>query len=311
MIHDPDQVDQLATEQVRPDLADLDTRSPSELVDLMLEAESRVPAAVAGARAQIVAAAGLAEQALRSGGRLIYVGAGTPGRLAALDAAECPPTFGTAPEQVVAVLAGGGSAAAAAVEGAEDRAGAGRDDLTALAVTERDLMVGITASGRTPYVLAALEEARDRGAHTVGIVNNSGSPVSWLAEVTIELLTGPEVLAGSTRMAAGTAQKVVLNTLSTSAMIRLGKSYGAWMVDVRASNDKLRRRARRLLREAAGVSDETAQRALAASGWETKTALVSVLTDVDIATARSLLAAGDGRVREALTQASPSAETGR
>ena len=309
MIRPPDQVDQLATEQVRTDLADLDTRSPSELVDLMLDAESRVPAAVADARAQIVAAVALAEQALQAGGRLIYVGAGTPGRLAALDAAECPPTFGTAPEQVVAVLAGGGTAAAAAVEGAEDRADAGRDDLAALDVTERDLVVGITASGRTPYVLAALEEARDRGARTVGIVNNPGSPVSRLAEITIELLTGPEVLAGSTRMTAGTAQKVVLNALSTSAMIRLGKSYGAWMVDVRASNDKLRRRARRLLREAAGVSDETAGRALADSGWETKTALVSVLAGVDVATARSLLAAGNGRVREALAKPLPGAET--
>ncbi len=305
-----DEVDQLATEQVRADLADLDTRSPSELVDLMLDAESRVPQAVAGARTQIVAAVELAEQALLAGGRLVYVGAGTPGRLAALDAAECPPTFGTAPDRVVAVLAGGGTAASAAVEGAEDRADAGRDDLAALAVASDDLVVGITASGRTPYVLAALEEARERGAHTVGIVNNPGSPVSRTAEVTIELLTGPEVLGGSTRLTAGTAQKVVLNTLSTSAMIRLGKSYGPWMVDVRASNEKLRRRARRLLREAAGISDETAQQALTDSGWETKTALVSVLAGVDPAGARSLLAAAGGRVRPALARAVESIEAG-
>ena len=186
----PDMVDELATEQVRPDLADLDTRSADQLVDLVLEAEATVTAALWNARDQLAMAVTLAERALLRGGRLIYVGAGTPGRLAALDAAECPPTFGTSPEQVVAVLAGGGTAAAAAVEGAEDSVGAGHADLAELAVTDRDLVVGISASGRTPYVMAALEAARAAGGRTVGIVNNPGSPVARLAEVTIELLTG-------------------------------------------------------------------------------------------------------------------------
>ena len=255
-----DAVDALATEQVRRDLDDLDERSPEQLVDLLLAAEATVPAAVAAARHDIAAAVGLAEQALLAGGRLIYVGAGTPGRLAAQDAAEIPPTYGTDPDRVVAVLAGGGEASARAVEGAEDRAEAGRADLLLLTPGPDDLVVGIAASGRTPYVLEALRVARESGAATVAVVNNPGSPIAAAADVAIEVLTGPEVLAGSTRMKAGTAQKVVLNVLSTAAMVRTGRSYGAWMVDVRASNHKLRLRAVRMLREATGVSDTAAQR---------------------------------------------------
>jgi N-acetylmuramic acid 6-phosphate etherase len=298
-----DRVDLLATEQVRRDLDDLDRRTPDELVDTLLAAEASVPAAVGAARGEIATAVGLIEKALGNGGRLIYVGAGTPGRLAALDAAECPPTFGIDPGLIIAVLAGGGEAAATAVEGAEDRADLGREDLLAVPVTAADVVVGIAASGRTPYVIAALETARQAGARTVGIVNNPDSEVARTADVAIELLTGPEVLGGSTRMKAGTAQKVVLNVISTSAMVRLGKSYGAWMVDVQPSNEKLRRRAARVLREATGVDEDEAERLLVESDWHTKTALVAILAHVDVDRARDLLEASGGYVRAAVDSA--------
>ena len=293
-------MDRLATEQVRRDLDDLDDRTPQQLVDVLLGAEATVPAAVAAARREIAAAVALAEKALLAGGRIVYVGAGTPGRLAAQDAAEIPPTYGTDPDRVVAVLAGGGQASVTAVEGAEDRADLGRSDVLALAPGPDDLVVGIAASGRTPYVLAALEAARESGAPTVAVVNNPASGIAAAADVAIELLTGPEVLAGSTRLKAGTAQKVVLNVLSTSAMVRTGKSYGAWMIDVRAVNEKLRRRAQRMLTEATGVTDEEARAALEATGWRTKTALVSILAHVDADSAQNALTRSDGRARQAV-----------
>ena len=293
-------VSALATEQVRADLDDLDLRAPEELVDLLLEAEAGVPATVARARDEIAAAVRLVEAAFDQGGRLIYVGAGTPGRLAALDAAECPPTFGTSSDQVVAVLAGGLHAAGAAIEGAEDDAEAGARDVSTLNLTEADVVVGISASGRTPFVLSALDAARARGAKTVAVVNNPGSPARAGADVTIEVLTGGEVLAGSTRLKAGSAQKVVLNTLSTCAMIRTGKTYGGWMVDVMTSNHKLRRRAVRIVREVTGLGDDEATRALEACGWRTRVALVSVLTGLEPEASRSRLAAVDGRLRDAV-----------
>jgi N-acetylmuramic acid 6-phosphate etherase len=295
-----DDVDALETERVRPDLHDLDTRSPEELVDLLLEAEASVPRAVAAARAELADAVRLLAAAFDSGGRLVYVGAGTPGRLAAVDAAECPPTFGTSPDQVIAVLAGGQQAAIDAVEGAEDDAAAGAADVDGVHLTPADVVVGITASGRTPYVLGALESARRSGAKTIAVVNNSGSAAADLADLTIELLTGPEVLSGSTRLKAGTSEKITLNALSTSAMILTGKSYGAWMVDVRASNEKLRRRARRIIRQATGVGDAEAIRVLELCDWHTKLALVSILGECDVEAARSRLDAARGRVRGAI-----------
>ena len=293
-------VDALATEQVRADLHDLDTRTPEEVVGVLLEAEATVPAALAAARPALAEAVRLAGQALDRGGRLLYVGAGTPGRLAALDAAECPPTFGTSPDTVVAVLAGGRDADRTAVEGAEDDATAGEKDILALNPGPDDVVVGITASGRTPYVLAAVETARRCGAATVAIVNNAGSAVAAAADVAVELRTGPEVLSGSTRLKSGTAQKIALNVISTGAMVAHGKTYGAWMVDVVASNEKLRRRARRILREATGADDATALRMLEAAGWRTKPALVALLAGVDVAAAKEALAAHGDRVRPAL-----------
>ena len=296
-------VDVLATEQVRTELRDLDQREPADLVDVMLAAEAAVPAALRAAAPALTDAVRRAGECLRAGGRLLYVGAGTPGRLAAVDAAECPPTFGTDPGRVVAILAGGPDAAGMAVEGAEDDAEAGARDVLAHAPGARDLVVGISASGRTPYVLSALDAARRCGSATVAIVNNGHSSARDHADVVVELLTGPEVLGGSTRLKAGTSQKIALNVLSTCAMVASGKTYGAWMVDVVASNEKLRRRARRILREAAGVDDTTAQAALARAGWRTKTALVALLAGVEAAEADRLLATAEGRARVAVALA--------
>jgi N-acetylmuramic acid 6-phosphate etherase len=285
-------LDVLATEAVRPDLDDLDLRPIGEVVALLVAAEGEAHGAVAEAVPRIATAAEAILARLERGGRLIYAGAGTPGRLGVLDAAECGPTFGT--DLVRGVIAGGTAALTEAIEGAEDAFDAADfADLTAA-----DALVGITASGRTPYVLGALKHARAAGALTVAIVNNSGSEAS--ADVVIELLTGPEVLAGSTRLTAGTAHKVVLNALSTSVMIGLGKAYGPRMVDVRTTNAKLRRRAVRIVRDAAGVDEESAIAALAAAGGHAKTAIVALLAGVEPAEAAVRLDRAQGRVRHAL-----------
>lgn len=293
-------LDLLATEGVRDGLEDLDVRSTEDVVDVLLGAEAKLPEVLDGARDGLVAAVSLAEHALRRGGRIVYAGAGTPGRLAALDAAECPPTFGVHPEQVIALLAGGDDAAAQAIEGAEDRAEDAARAVAAHDVGPSDVVVGVSASGRTPYVLAALRTAREKGAATVAVVNNTGSAIAAAADVAIELLTGAEVIGGSTRLTAGTAQKVALNTLSSATMVRLGKTYGPRMVDVVASNHKLRRRAARIVRETCGVDDATAVETLEAADWHTKTAIVSLLANVDVGEARARLVTGDGRVRSAV-----------
>lgn len=297
-----DAVDRLPTEQVRPGLADLDTRTAADIVELMLAAEAAVPAALSAAATQLAAAVDLAVDRLADGGRLFYVGAGTPGRLAALDAAECPPTFGVPAGLVTAVLAGGNEAATSATEGAEDDHDAGLEDLAARRPTADDVVVGISASGRTPYVLGALAAAAKAGAATVAIVNNAGSPIAAAADIAVEVLTGAEVVAGSTRLTAGTAQKVALNVLSTATMVRLGRTFGGWMVDVNPGNAKLRQRALRIVREAAGVDPEAARRALDAAAGEAPTALVSLLLGVGVEEARARLRAAGGRVRGAIGQ---------
>jgi N-acetylmuramic acid 6-phosphate etherase len=288
----PRGLDALATEAVRPDLDDLDARPIGEVVALLVAAEGEANGAVAAAVPRIAAAAEAIAARLECGGRLIYAGAGTSGRLGVLDAAECGPTFGT--DLVRGVIAGGPAALTEAIEGAEDAF----DPVDLADLTAADALVGITASGRTPYVLGALEHARAAGALTVAIVNNPGSEAS--GDVVIELLTGPEVLAGSTRLTAGTAQKVVLNALSTSVMIALGKAYGPRMVDVRATSAKLRRRAVRIVRDAAGVDEEVATAALAAAGGHAKTAILALLAGVDAAEATGRLDRARGRVRDAL-----------
>ena len=297
-------LDVLETEGIRPGLGDLDMRGPADIVDALLDAEGKLSSVFEGARDGLIDAAATVETALRKGGRLLYIGAGTPGRLAALDAAECPPTFGTSPDLVEAILAGGSNAAAAAIEGAEDLMSESEQALEARRVGADDVVVGISASGRTPFVLAAIRRAQQLGAATIAIVNNPDSPIADAADVAVELLTGPEVVSGSTRLTAGTSQKVALNTLSTTAMVRLGKTYGPRMVDVVASNHKLRRRASRIVREVCEVDDTSAIEALEAADWQAKTAIVMLLAGVDVDEARARLGTGDGRVRTAV-EASP------
>ncbi len=285
-------LDALATEGVRTDLYDLDARPIGEVVALLVAAEGEAHGAIKAAVPRIAAAAEAIAARLDHGGRLIYAGAGTPGRLGVLDAAECGPTFGT--DLVRGVIAGGPRALTEAIEGAEDAF----DPVDLADLTAADALVGITASGRTPYVLGALDRARAVGALTVAIVNNANSEAS--ADVVIELLTGPEVLAGSTRLTAGTAQKVVLNALSTSVMIAFGKAYGPRMVDLRLTNAKVRRRAVRIVRDAAGVNEDIASAALAAAQGHAKTAIVALLAGIDAAEAALRLDRARGRVRVAL-----------
>lgn len=285
-------VDRLATEAVRPGLDDLDARPTEEVVGLLVAAEGEARSAVVAAVPSIAAAAEAIAERLERGGRLIYAGAGTAGRLGVLDAAECGPTFGT--DLVRAVIAGGGAAVTEAVEGAEDAF----DPADLADLTATDAVVGISASGRTPYVVGALEHARALGALTVAVVNNPRSRAQ--ADVVIEVLTGPEVLAGSTRLKAGTAQKIVLNALSTTVMIRLGKVYGARMVDLRATNAKLRRRAVRIVRDAAGVDEAAAEAALKAADGHAKTAIVALLAGVETREAAARLARAAGKVRVAV-----------
>lgn len=290
----------LGTESPHPRTARLDAMDVEELLGVMNAEDRRVPDAVATQLGPIASAVALAVDSLSSGGRLVYLGAGTSGRLGVLDAAECPPTFGTDPGQVVGLLAGGPGAMFRAVEGAEDDAALGAQDLRDLGLTAQDTVVGLAASGRTPYVLGGLDHARSVGAGTVAVACNPGSEVGRHADVAIELDTGPEVLTGSTRLKAGTAQKLVLNMISTAAMVGTGKVYGNLMVDVRPSNAKLRQRAVRIVRDATGCDDATARAALADADDHAKTAIVALLCGTDAATARDRLTAAHGFVRAAL-----------
>jgi N-acetylmuramic acid 6-phosphate etherase len=293
------EVDRLPTEGVRAGSEELDVLSTPDLLARLLDGQAAAPAAVAAAAAPLAVAVDLLAEAFRTGGRLVYAGAGTSGRLAMQDAAELPPTFGIDPGRVIALIAGGAGAADAAVENAEDDDAAGRADVDGAGVGPGDVVVGVAASGRTPFVLGALRAALERGAATVAIVNATGSPVAALAGTAIELVTGPEVLAGSTRLAAGTAQKVALNTLTTAAMVRSGATYGPWMVGVRVTNAKLRRRAERIVRDAAGVDIARARAALAAAHDDVGAALVVLLAGLDGDAARERLAVA-GSVRAAV-----------
>ena len=297
-----DTLDELATEAWKANDLDLDLRSTAELVELMNAEDASVPTAVAGAADAIAAAIDAIAAQLQSGGRLIYVGAGTSGRLAAVDAAECESTFSTQPGQVVALIAGGAAGSPLAQEAAEDDVEAGRRELEELTVSEVDAVVGVSASGRTPYVLGALDHARSQGATTVSIVNVHGSELADVVEHEISVVVGAEILAGSTRLKAGTSQKLILNMLSTIAMIRIGKTYGNLMVDVAATNEKLHARVRRIVRHATGESVQAIEAALEASGGDAKVAIVSLLARVDSATARERLAASGGVVRDALNR---------
>ncbi len=293
----------LTTEAFRPDLSEIDRLPTLDIARLMNGEDAGVPAAVAAQLPAIAAVIDAVAERMARGGRLVYAGAGTAGRLGVLDASECPPTFGTAPGQVVAVIAGGPSAVVTSVEGAEDSPELAETDLAALSLTPDDTVIGVSASGRTPYAVGAVRYARSQGALTVGLACNPGSALASAADHGIEVVVGPELLTGSTRLKAGTAQKLVLNMISTVAMIRLGKTFGNLMVDVRASNDKLRARSRRIVALATGAADDTVEAALAAADGEVKNAILVVLTGVDGPTAGRLLEESGGHLRAALTAA--------
>jgi N-acetylmuramic acid 6-phosphate etherase len=292
----------LATEAIREELRDLDLAPIGDLVRLMNGEDRTVAEAVGAAGPAIAAAIEAIAARLAEGGRLIYVGAGTSGRMGLLDAVECGPTFNTPADQVVGILAGGSDAFALADEGAEDDAEAGRASIAAHAVQARDAVVGIAASGRTPFVLGAMREARERGALTAGLSCNALAALSAEVDHPIEVDTGPELIAGSTRLKAGTAQKLVVNMISTLAMIRLGKTYGNLMVDVRATNEKLRARAVRIVEQAAGVDFATAQAALDAADRDAKVAILGLLTGLGPDEAARRLVAHRGHLRQALDE---------
>ncbi|WP_182907333.1 N-acetylmuramic acid 6-phosphate etherase [Microbispora sp. H13382] len=293
----------LATEQSDPRFSEIDTLPTEEIARLMNAADAAVPAAVGRAVPAISAAVDAIAARMADGGRLLYVGAGTSGRLAVLDASECPPTFGTHPDLVQGIIAGGEAALVRSVEGAEDDAEAGAAVIRGKAVGPRDSVVGISASGRAPYVVAAVEQARRLGALTVGLACNTGTPLARAADHAVEVIVGPEVVTGSTRLKAGTAQKLVLNMISTITMIRSGRTYGNFMVDVVASNSKLVDRAARIVSDITGTQVPRAREVLENAGRDVKTAVVMIERGVGADDARALLAAHGNRLGPALHSA--------
>jgi N-acetylmuramic acid 6-phosphate etherase len=299
-------LDPRETERRNPRTVSIDLASPLEIVDLINAEDRRVPDAVATQREQIARAVELAEATFRGGGRLFYVGAGTSGRLGVLDASECPPTFGTDPEMVQGIIAGGLPALTRSQEGAEDVVKNGALAMDEHGVNTKDLVIGIAASGTTPYVRAALERAISLGAKT-GLVACSPPPPDLVAKVDVTMLpiVGPEVVTGSTRMKAGTATKLVLNTITTGAMIRLGKTYGNLMVDLRATNNKLIDRSQRIVMEVTGVSREDATKLLERAGKSVKLAIVMQKRGVSREVAEKLLVDNGGVVRRVTKDAPP------
>lgn len=288
----------LLTEQHRPELADLDLRSTLDLVELMASDQVVALEAVTAVAPHIAAAIDVVVGQLERGGRLIYVGAGTAGRLGLLDAAECPPTFTT--DRVIGLMAGGPDAFLVSHEAVEDDAAAGAADVDSIDVGDLDAVVGLAASGRTPYTVGAVARARELGAATIGISCNPNAEMSRNVDHAIEVVVGPEVIAGSTRLKAGTAQKTVLNMISTISMVRTGKTFGNLMVDLRATNQKLRDRAHRIVIQATGAEPEAARRALADANGEVKVAILMLLAGAEAGQARESLLSHDGRVRDAL-----------
>ena len=283
-----------------PQTRDLDNLTSLELVRLINSQDARVAGAVAAEAGAIARAIDVIADRLAAGGRLVYAGAGTSGRLGVLDAVECPPTFNTDPEQVVGLIAGGGEGLVRAVEGAEDSALAGRQDLEDIGLTSADVVVGIAASGRTPYVIGALEYAREKGAFAIGFSCNREAEISRHADLSILPLVGPEVLTGSTRLKAGTATKMVLNMLTTGAMVRLGKTYSNLMVDLRASNVKLMDRALRIVETLTDCKGQAARELLESCDGEVKTAVVAQRLQVPAREARERLQAARGHLRRVL-----------
>jgi len=293
-------IEERLTEKRNPNSMDIDRFSAEEIVRLMNEEDSKIAAAVAREIPAIAQAVDAIVIGMRNGGRLFYVGAGSSGRLGVLDAAECAPTFGTSRKQVQALIAGGKRAVTSAVEGAEDSTRNGERDLSTKRLTQNDVVVGVAASGSTPYVLGALKHARRRKATTVAVTANRNMPVARLAKILIAPEVGPEVLTGSTRLKAGTAQKMVLNMLSTAAMVRLGHAYENLMIDLLSTNEKLSDRSLRILVEASGKSVPVTRHVLRKSGRNLRVALVMLKLNVDVAKAKQLLKSAGGNLRRAL-----------
>ena len=290
-------LDHLTTEQRNPDSEAIDSMSAREIINLMSRQDALVAQAVAQVAAEIAAAVEAIVRAMRQGGRLFYIGAGTSGRLGVLDASECPPTFNTPPELVVGVIAGGPAALTRAIEGAEDHSESAVRDLAAHAFAAADVLVGIATSGRTPYVLGGLRYARQLGACTIGLSCNRDSALTDLADVMITPIVGPEVISGSTRLKAGTATKMVLNMLTTATMVRQGKTYGNLMVDLRATNAKLLERSRRIVSMLTGLSLAEAEQLLGHCDGELKTAVVAHHRQMSPAESRQLLVDAQGHLR--------------
>ncbi len=290
----------MSTETRNKNTMNLDTMTPLELVTVMNQEDAKVPEAIKPALPNIAQCVRWAIESIEAGGRIIYMGAGTSGRLGVLDAVECPPTFGVAPEVVVGLIAGGEKAFVKAVEGAEDSRQLGQDDLKNIHLEKRDIVIGIAASGRTPYVLGGLSYAQEVGCHTVAISCNPGSAIGEAAELAIEVVPGPEVLTGSTRLKAGTCQKLILNMISTATMVSTGKAYQNLMVDVMQTNEKLHVRAQNIVMEATGVDREVAKQKIEEADGSAKTAITMILAGCDVQEATARLAKAKGHVREAI-----------
>jgi N-acetylmuramic acid 6-phosphate etherase len=295
-----DEIKKLVTEQRNPNTMDIDTKSALEIVQLINAEDHKVAAVVKEELPHIARAVEIIVAAFKRGGRLIYVGAGTSGRLGVLDASECPPTFGAPPEMVQGIIAGGYGALVRAVEGAEDHAEDAARDLMKRDVTEKDVVCGLAASRRTPYVVAAVKKAREVGAKTLYVTCTPRSEINFPVDVAICPVVGPEVVMGSTRMKAATAQKMVLNMLTTASMIRLGKVYGNMMVDLQMTSQKLQERSKRVVMMVTGVDYQTAAEVLLKAGGHVKTGVVMILAQVDTQEARRRLEASDGFVRGAI-----------
>ena len=291
---------QMMTEQRNPRSLNIDCMTAIDIVQLINQEDLLVAKAVEKCLPHIAEAVEKIEYAFTNGGRLVYIGAGTSGRLGVLDASECPPTYGVPPEMVVGIIAGGERALRHPVEGAEDNYEQGKADLQAVDFCEKDVLVGIAASGRTPYVIGALEYAKSLGAITVSIASNAGCAMSQIADIAIETVVGAEVLTGSSRMKSGTAQKLVLNMLTTASMIRIGKCYQNLMVDVQASNEKLKARAVKIVMEATDCTKETAEITLLQADNNAKLAILMILANVDKPQAEKMLAENQGKLRQAI-----------
>lgn len=290
----------LSTEARNPATMDLDRMDPMEIATAMNQEDVHAVASVSEVLPQVAQAIEWATEALQVGGRIIYMGAGTSGRLGVLDAVECPPTFGVSPDVVVGLIAGGQGAFTRAVEGVEDNAALGADDLRGLGLVPHDVVIGLAASGRTPYVLGGLRYARELGCKTIAIACNRGSQIGAVAELAIEPVPGPEVVTGSTRLKAGTVQKLVLNMISTGSMVRTGKVYQNLMVDVQQTNEKLVARAQNIVMAATECTRDEAVEALDQADGHVKTAVVMILAGLDARQAREALERAQGHVREAI-----------